>query len=62
MLTTESGKIFQLNKERNISNLEFKDLKDKIKSLNKNELGTLIEKAKLSIENRFKGEISKNID
>tara|TARA_B100001027_G_C16266293_1_gene332299 strand:- start:2854 stop:4503 length:1650 start_codon:yes stop_codon:yes gene_type:complete len=62
VLTTESGKIFQLNKERNISNLEFKDLKYKIKSLNKNELETLIEKAKLSIENRFKGEISKNID
>tara|TARA_B100001093_G_scaffold234109_1_gene224478 strand:- start:1694 stop:3304 length:1611 start_codon:yes stop_codon:yes gene_type:complete len=62
VLTTESGKIFQLSKERKTSNLEFKDLKNKIKSLNKNKLEILSEKAKLSINSRFKGEISKNID
>ena len=61
VITAECGKIFQLKKDRKIANLEFKDLKNKIKSLGETELEVL-KKAKLSIENRFKGKISRNID
>ena len=62
VLTIESGKLYQLNKRRQTSNMEIRDLKDKVNSLNKNELEMLTNKAKLSINNRFEGKISNNID
>ena len=59
--TAECGKIYQLNKNRQISNMEIKDLK-KVNSLRKDQLDILKDRAKLSIKNRFEGKISNNID
>ena len=62
VFTSECGKIYQLNKKRQISNMEIKDLKEKVNSLRKDQLESLKDRAKLSIKNRFEGKISNNID
>ena len=62
VFTAECGKIYQLNKNRQISNMEIKDLKKKVNSLRKDQLDILKDRAKLSIKNRFEGKISNNID
>ena len=62
VFTAECGKIFQLNKKRQISNMEIKDLKEKVNSLRKDQLEILKDRAKLSIKNRFEGKISSKID
>tara|TARA_Y100001936_G_C16089183_1_gene684447 strand:+ start:966 stop:2597 length:1632 start_codon:yes stop_codon:yes gene_type:complete len=62
VFTTERGKIYQLNKKRQISNMEIEDLKEKVNSLRKDQLEILKDRAKLSIKNRFEGKISSKID
>ncbi len=62
VFTAECGKIYQLNKKRQISNMEIKDLKEKVNSLRKDQLESLKDRAKLSIKNRFEGKISSKID
>ena len=62
VFTTKCGKIYQLNKKRQISNMEIEDLKEKVNSLRKDQLEILKDRAKLSIKNRFEGKISSKID
>ena len=62
VFTTQRGKIYQLNKKRQISNMEIEDLKEKVNSLRKDQLEILKDRAKLSIKNRFEGKISSKID
>lgn len=62
VFNTECGKIYQLNKKRQISNMEIEDLKEKVNSLRKDQLEILKDRAKLSIKNRFEGKISIKID
>ena len=61
VFTAECGKIYQLNKKRQISNMEIKDLKEKVNSLRKDQFEILKDKAKLSIRNRFEGKTSNKI-